>query len=88
MSSEPLKLFQMFNNEKSKTLCTYGELYISGLKNVRQDLMDKFNDMRDSLNFEYKNVDYEEGSWISYNSQLNFTMMEENFSNYFDEDKI
>jgi hypothetical protein len=78
----------MFNNEKSKTLCTYGELYISGLKNVRQDLMDKFNDMRDSLNFEYKNVDYEEGSWISYNSQLNFTMMEENFSNYFDEDKI
>jgi hypothetical protein len=88
MSSEPLKLFQMFNNEKSRTLCTYGELYISGLENVRKDLMDKFNDMRDSLNFDYKNLEFEEGSWITYNSQLNFTMMEDNFKNYFDADKI
>lgn len=88
MSSEPLKLYQMFNNEKSKTLCNYGELYISGLKNVRKDLMDKFNDMKDSLNFDHKNMEFSEGSWISYNSELNFTVMEQNFASYFDEDKI
>ena len=78
----------MFNNEKSRTLCTYGELYISGLCNVRQDLLDKFNDMRDSLHFTSKKIDFEEGSWLAFNNQLNFTMMEDNFVNYFDEDKI
>lgn len=88
MSSEPLKLFQMFNNSKSRTLCTYGELYISGLKNVRQDLMDKFYDMKESFSFDYTNIDFKEGSWVSSNNELNFTVMEDNFVNYFDEEKI
>lgn len=88
LSNEPLKLFQMFNTDKSQTLCTFGELYISGLKNVRKDLMEKFADVRGSLHFEHKNIEMEELCWLSWNSELNFTMMEDHFQSYFDEDKI
>lgn len=68
LSGEPLKLFQMFNTEKSKTLCTYGELYISGLKNVHKDLMEKFMDVRASIHFKQKNIEAEELSWLNWNS--------------------
>jgi len=58
----------MFNNKKSKTLCTFGELYISGLKNVRRDLLEKFHDMRESIIFDHKEINYPEFSWFNVDS--------------------
>lgn len=89
LSSEPLKLFEMFVNEKSRVLCNYGQLYIYGLKCVRKDLITKFEDMRNNVEFKkLKDLKVEELYEFNCSENLNLSIIDKDFERYFDPEKL
>lgn len=89
LSSEPLKLFEMFVNQKTRALCNYGQLYIYGLKCVRKDMMAKFEDMRTSIEFKkIGDINFENSFEFSHGENLSLSIIEKDFEKYFDQERL
>ena len=84
-SSEPLKLYQMFNNEKSTMLCGYGEFYISGLTKVRKKLLTKLQAMLNSIEFSMTDINLDDYLTFNHQDVMNLSIVEEKLQNFFSE---
>jgi hypothetical protein len=88
-SSDPLKLFELFNNETNETLCSYGNLYIEGLSLVRKDLFSKFEDLRNSIELLIpQKINAADYFTLAHDDVMNFSRVEKNFNDFFGEQRL
>lgn len=89
LTSDPMELFKVLANEKTRALCNYGSLYTYGLRCVRKDLMVKFEDMRNNIDFKKTNeLDISQFYEFSHGENLSLSIIEKDFEKYFDQEKL